>query len=105
MKEMQIFHVFDVFRYLRCPAAVSVAHLKKLIQAKYDLNDNHRVDILYNQDCLISSLTLMDISYIYNWKKVEIDFISKMFAKFVFLYFRKSHWSYVTKYTNVHQKR
>ncbi|CAH1986413.1 unnamed protein product [Acanthoscelides obtectus] len=56
-------------RYLRCPSAVTVNHLKKLIRAKYDLTENHRVDILYNQDCLTPNLTLMDIVYIYLWKK------------------------------------
>ncbi|KAG5900094.1 hypothetical protein JTB14_016063 [Gonioctena quinquepunctata] len=59
----------DKPRYLRCPAAVSMAHLIKLIRAKYDLSDSHRVDILYNQDCLNSSLTLMDVAYIYLWKR------------------------------------
>ncbi|CAG9820633.1 unnamed protein product [Phaedon cochleariae] len=58
-------------RYLRCPAAVSVGHLKKLIRAKYDLSDNHKVDILYNQDCLNHNLTLMDVAYIYLWKRKE----------------------------------
>ncbi|KAJ8913690.1 hypothetical protein NQ315_007407 [Exocentrus adspersus] len=56
-------------RYLRCPAAVSVNHLKKLIRAKYDLTEDHRVEILYNQDCLNPSLTLIDIAYIYLWKR------------------------------------
>nr|CAI5818142.1 unnamed protein product [Callosobruchus analis] len=56
-------------RYLRCPAAVTVKHLKKLIRAKYDLTENHRVDVLYNQDCLSPKLTLMDITYIYLWKR------------------------------------
>jgi hypothetical protein len=56
-------------RYLRCPAAVSVGHLQKLIRAKYGLFDNHHVDILYNQDCLNSTLTLMDVAYIYAWKR------------------------------------
>ncbi|CAG9831081.1 unnamed protein product [Diabrotica balteata] len=56
-------------RYLRCPAAVTMGHLKKLIRAKYDLSENHRIDILYNQDCLSSSLTLMDVAYIYLWKR------------------------------------
>ncbi|KAJ8973010.1 hypothetical protein NQ317_004608 [Molorchus minor] len=55
--------------YLRCPAAVSVNHLKKLIRAKYDLTTNHKVEILYNQDCLTASLTLMDVAYIYMWKR------------------------------------
>ncbi|GJQ81920.1 hypothetical protein Trydic_g20388 [Trypoxylus dichotomus] len=56
-------------RYLRCPAAVSVAHLQKLIRAKYDLSDSHRIDILHNQDTLHTYLTLMDIAYIYLWRR------------------------------------
>lgn len=59
-----------ILRYLRCPAAVSVSHLQKLIRAKYDLTENHRVDILHNQDCLNSYLTLMDVAYIYLWRRV-----------------------------------
>lgn len=59
------------FRYLRCPAAVSIAHLQKLIRAKYDLTDQHRVDVLYNQDSLLAELTLIDIACIYLWKKVS----------------------------------
>lgn len=59
----------ETTRYLRCPAAVSVGHLHKLIRAKYGLFDNHYVDILYNQDCLTSSLTLLDVAYIYSWKR------------------------------------
>ncbi|XP_057671095.1 mucin-2-like isoform X1 [Diorhabda carinulata] len=56
-------------RYLRCPAAVTMGHIKKLIRAKYDLTESHRVDVFYNQDCLSSSLTLMDVAYIYLWKR------------------------------------
>ncbi|XP_018335423.1 mucin-5AC [Agrilus planipennis] len=56
-------------RYLRCPAAISVVHIQKLLRAKYDLCKNHRIDILHNQDCLNSHLTLMDIAYIYLWRR------------------------------------
>ncbi|KAF5281372.1 hypothetical protein FQA39_LY17814 [Lamprigera yunnana] len=56
-------------RYLRCPTAVSIMHLQKLLRSKYDLSNNHRVDILHNQDCLNSHLTLIDIAYIYLWRR------------------------------------
>ncbi|KAF5307424.1 hypothetical protein FQR65_LT06938 [Abscondita terminalis] len=56
-------------RYLRCPTAVSIMHLQKLLRSKYDLSENHRVDILHNQDCLNSHLTLIDIAYIYLWRR------------------------------------
>ncbi|XP_031330877.1 polycomb group protein Psc-like, partial [Photinus pyralis] len=46
-----------------------VVHLQKLLRSKYDLTDHHRVDILHNQDCLNSHLTLIDIAYIYLWRR------------------------------------
>lgn len=57
-------------RYLRCPAAVTVFHLQKLIRAKYGLSDAHRVDIMYKEEPLCSSYTLMDVMYIYHWRRV-----------------------------------
>lgn len=59
-------------RYLRCPAAVTVFHLQKLIRAKYGLSDAHRVDILYKEESLCNSYTLMDVMYIYHWRRVSI---------------------------------
>lgn len=66
------YSITPYFRYLRCPAAVSIAHLQKLIRAKYDLNESHRIDILHNQDTLNAYLTLMDIAYIYLWRRVRL---------------------------------
>jgi polycomb group RING finger protein 4 len=62
-------------RYLRCPAAVTVFHLQKLIRAKYGLSDAHRVDIMYEEEPLCSSYTLMDVMYIYHWRRVSIQLI------------------------------
>lgn len=62
-------------RYLRCPAAVTVFHLQKLIRAKYGLSDAHRVDIMYKEEPLCSSYTLMDVMYIYHWRRVSIQLI------------------------------
>lgn len=61
-------------RYLRCPAAVTVFHLQKLIRAKYGLSDAHRVDIMYKEEPLCSNYTLMDVMYIYQWRRVCIYF-------------------------------
>jgi polycomb group RING finger protein 4 len=58
-------------RYLRCPAAVTVFHLQKLIRAKYGLSEAHRVDIMYKEEPLCASYTLMDIMYIYHWRRVS----------------------------------
>lgn len=57
-------------RYIRCSSAVSVAHLKKLIHAKYELTDQHKVDVFFKEDNLDSALTLIDVAYIYSWKRV-----------------------------------
>ncbi|XP_029041813.2 LOW QUALITY PROTEIN: GATA zinc finger domain-containing protein 7-like [Osmia bicornis bicornis] len=56
-------------RYLRCPAAVTIFHLQKLIRAKYGLTDAHRVDIMYKEEPLSNSYTLMDVMYIYHWRR------------------------------------
>ncbi|KAL3271104.1 hypothetical protein HHI36_021600 [Cryptolaemus montrouzieri] len=58
-------------RYLRCPSAVSIMHLQKLIRAKFGLSDSHYIDILHNQDCLNPFYTLMDVIYIYKLSKME----------------------------------
>ncbi|KAH0546991.1 serine-rich adhesin for platelets-like [Cotesia glomerata] len=56
-------------RYLRCPAAVTVFHLQKLIRAKNGLSDVHRVDIMYKEESLCGNYTLMDVMYIYHWRR------------------------------------
>lgn len=58
-------------RYYRCPAAVTVGHLQHLIRGKYELDTTHKVEVLFKQDQLSPSLTLMDVAYIYTWKKVN----------------------------------
>ncbi|XP_035205353.1 polycomb complex protein BMI-1-like [Stegodyphus dumicola] len=35
-------------RYLRCPGAITVYHLKKLLRAKYGLNQNEKVSIYFD---------------------------------------------------------
>ncbi|XP_066997169.2 polycomb group protein Psc [Anabrus simplex] len=56
-------------RYLRCPAAVTILHLQKLIRAKFGLNMDHQVDILYLDEPLCENFTLMDVAYIYRWRR------------------------------------
>ena len=58
-------------RYLRCPAAVTVFHLQKLIRAKYGLSDAHKVDVMYKEETLCDAYTLMDVMYIYHWRRVS----------------------------------
>lgn len=56
-------------RFLRCPAAVTVGLLKRLIRGKYGLELNHALDILYGDSCLCDEYSLVDLAYIYNWRR------------------------------------
>ncbi|XP_065168180.1 cell surface glycoprotein 1-like [Atheta coriaria] len=56
-------------RYLRCSASLSIWHLQKLIRNKYDLSVHHRVEILHQDEALAAYLTLMDVAYIYLWRR------------------------------------
>jgi len=59
-------------RYLQCPAAVSMKHLKKFIRMKYGLGSEHRVDIIYAGECLRDDFCLMDVAYTFCWKRVSV---------------------------------
>lgn len=56
-------------RFLRCPAAVTVGLLKRLIRGKYGLDLNHALDILYGDSFLCDEYSLVDLAYIYNWRR------------------------------------
>lgn len=60
-------------RYLQCPALVTVAHLKKFIAMKYSVDiTRYTIEIGYRRATLPENWTLMDIAYIYTWKRVRI---------------------------------
>ncbi|KAJ9589060.1 hypothetical protein L9F63_017654, partial [Diploptera punctata] len=56
-------------RYLKCPAAVTMRQLKKFIRMKYGLSSEHRVDIIYEEECLRDDFSLMDVAYTFSWKR------------------------------------
>ncbi|KAK4023980.1 hypothetical protein OUZ56_009373 [Daphnia magna] len=56
-------------RFLRCPAAVTVGLLKRLIRGKYGLDTNHALDILCGDSFLCDEYSLVDLAYIYNWRR------------------------------------
>lgn len=59
-------------RYLQCPAVVNISHLKKFLSMKFDIDSSqYCIDILYKRVPLPDYYTLMDIAYIYNWKRNE----------------------------------
>ncbi|CAI9726771.1 complex BMI-1-like [Octopus vulgaris] len=56
-------------RYLLCPASVTVAHLKKFIRMKFSLSPRYKIDIFHTDESLSDSYTLIDIAYIYTWRR------------------------------------
>lgn len=59
-------------RFLQCPAVVNINHLKKFLSMKFDIDSTQfAIDILYKRVPLPDYYTLMDIAYIYNWKRNE----------------------------------
>ncbi|XP_054713864.1 mucin-2-like [Uloborus diversus] len=56
-------------RHLNCPAALAVSQLKKFISMKFSLPHTYQVEIMYADHVLRDDDTLMDIAYIYAWKR------------------------------------
>jgi len=62
-------------RFLNCPAIFKVEHLKKFILNKFNIHVNKfNVEISYKVKTIVlpEHYTLMDVAYIYTWKKVII---------------------------------
>ncbi|XP_018570864.1 polycomb group protein Psc-like [Anoplophora glabripennis] len=59
-------------RYLQCPGMCRVEVLKKFVRNKYNVDTNRfYIDILYKRVPLPDHYTLIDIAYIYSWKRNE----------------------------------
>ncbi|GBL81583.1 Polycomb complex protein BMI-1 [Araneus ventricosus] len=56
-------------RFLRCPAAVTVVHLKKFIRMKYGIPYSYEVDLIYDKESLLDEYTLIDVAYIFLWRR------------------------------------
>ncbi|XP_059733798.1 polycomb group RING finger protein 2 isoform X5 [Bos javanicus] len=56
-------------RFLRCPAAMTVMHLAKFLRNKMDVPSKYKVEVLYEDEPLKEYYTLMDIAYIYPWRR------------------------------------
>ncbi|XP_061778489.1 polycomb complex protein BMI-1-A [Nerophis ophidion] len=56
-------------RYLQCPAAMTIMHLRKFLRSKMDIPNTHQVEVMYEDEPLKDYYTLMDIAYIYTWRR------------------------------------
>ncbi|KAK0046449.1 polycomb complex protein BMI-1-A, partial [Biomphalaria pfeifferi] len=66
-------------RYLKCPAALRVEHLKKFIRSKFSLPPNIQIDLFQEKEPLCDTYTLMDVAYIHMWKR---DCVLRLFYSF-----------------------
>ncbi|GAB1600175.1 polycomb complex protein BMI-1-like [Argonauta hians] len=69
VKKKKISSLVSDCRYLLCPASVTVAHLKKFIRMKFSLSPRYKIDIFHTDESLTDSYTLIDIAYIYTWRR------------------------------------
>ncbi|XP_043911221.1 polycomb group RING finger protein 2 [Protopterus annectens] len=56
-------------RFLRCPAAMTVTLLAKFLRNKMDIPCNYKVEVLFEDEPLKDYYTLVDVAYIYPWKR------------------------------------
>ncbi|XP_006010900.1 polycomb group RING finger protein 2 [Latimeria chalumnae] len=56
-------------RFLRCPAGMTVTHLAKFLRNKMDIPTKYRIEVLYEDEPLKDYYTLMDVAYIYPWRR------------------------------------
>ncbi|KAL0966868.1 hypothetical protein UPYG_G00301170 [Umbra pygmaea] len=56
-------------RYLQCPAAMTIMHLRKFLRSKMDIPCTYQVEVMYEDEPLKDYYTLMDIAYIYAWRR------------------------------------
>ncbi|KAJ6224017.1 hypothetical protein RDWZM_002562 [Blomia tropicalis] len=56
-------------RYLMCKAGMRVLQLKKFIRYKYELDSKIEVDFFYKHELLKDDYTIMDLAYIYSWRR------------------------------------
>ncbi|XP_064797295.1 polycomb complex protein BMI-1-A-like isoform X1 [Oncorhynchus masou masou] len=56
-------------RYLQCPAAMTIMHLRKFLRSKMDIPCTYQVEVMYEDEPLKDYYTLMDVAYIYTWRR------------------------------------
>ncbi|XP_050418632.2 uncharacterized protein LOC126831998 [Patella vulgata] len=58
-------------RYLLCPSAVTVEHLKKFIRLKFAVPTKYQIQFYHTRLELSDNLTLCDISTLYTWRRTQ----------------------------------
>lgn len=82
MKDKENIQNLSTPKFLNCPAVFKVEHLKKFIFNKFCINANKfSVEISYKVKTIVlpEHYTLMDVAYIYTWKKVIFIMMSNCY--------------------------
>lgn len=58
-------------RYLKCEGGMRVLHLKKWLRNKYNIRDCKDIEIFYKYDPLLDDYTMIDLAYIFSWRRVS----------------------------------
>lgn len=69
-----IISILKTPKYLQCPAIFTIGLLKKFILNKFEIDSNRFcVEVMYKVKtiALPDHYTLMDVAYIYTWKRVS----------------------------------
>lgn len=57
---------------MSCPVSISILNLKRLVYLKYQLAPDDLVEFSCKNYLLDDYLTLMDVVYMFDWKRVSI---------------------------------
>ena len=60
-------------RYLKCQAMMRVIHLKMWLKNKFNVRDCRDIEIFYKFDPLLDDYTIIDLAYIYSWRRVCVS--------------------------------
>lgn len=72
--------------YLLCPAAMTIHLLQRFISSKFSLNFEAstsaiNINIIYEDEVLPAHYKLMDVAYIFNWKRVSVFYYMCFFYR------------------------
>lgn len=56
-------------RFLLCPALFTIGHFKRFIRTKHLIGEQFQVAIFHSDEVLPDHYTLMDVAYIYSWRR------------------------------------
>lgn len=90
-------------RYLLCKGGMRVLHLKKLIRHKYGLSEKDEVDFFYKQELLRDDYSIIDLAYIYSWRRVCGETFC-LFVRLTRIFFSAHSNSTVLHYHRAKQK-